>query len=297
MYLKQNERTKNYKDMVSSYYAVITQPYRKLWGDFFHPAIFENPKDNLNTALRKTHERFIKDSKLKKGDRAIDLGCGIGSLSRFISKNAGCTVIGINMSKYQLKIAKKLTKQKATKNVEFKEQDIMHIDKIDDKFDAAFLVDVGCHLPDKEKALRKIFRILNKGGRLIIGDWIQKENISPFEKEILIEPFNNYWSFPYMESLKGYNKIARKIGFRTIMAKDVSKETEKDWEIFYDVAVKEIKSMNFKKMVSYIKNPSVILQGPKFIQIAKNQFYANIFTKICYDAGVFRYGYLVLEKR
>lgn len=294
MYSKQRQRIKNYNCMVSSYYNVVTEPYRQFWGDFFHPAIFENPNEDIKTSLLKTHKRFIQDSKLKPDDIAIDLGCGIGSLSCFISTNVGCKVIGINISNFQLKKARKLAK--GVNNVVFKNLDIMDVNRLKKNFDAAFLVDVGCHLPDKEKALRNIFEILNKGGRLVIADWLQKHSLNSFEKELLIEPFNKYWNFPYMNSLENYKKFFKKIGFKIIRAEDVSEQTKKNWDMFYDIALREIRNMNFKKMVSYIKNPLILKQGKKSIRIAKNQFYANVFTKLCFEAGVFKYGYLVGEK-
>lgn len=292
---KQKIRTKDYKSMVSSYYATITEPYRQFWGDYFHPAIFENPEDDLDTALLKTHKLFMQDSKLNPDKIAIDLGCGIGSLSKYIAYDVGCKVIGINISDYQLKIARKMVKNNG-KNINFMRLDIMDVDLIEKNFDAAFLIDVGCHLPDKEKALKKIYKVLNKGGRIVIADWIQKERLNSFEKELLIEPFNNYWNFPYMESMKGYKKIFKKIGYKTIKAEDVSEKTKKNWDMFYDVALNEINDMNTEKLLSYIKNPQILKQGPKALKIAKNQFYANVFAKISFEAGVFKYGYFVGEK-
>jgi len=289
-------RIRNYKDMVSSYYSVITEPYRHFWGDFFHPAIFEDLNDDIETALLKTRKRFIRDSKLKADDAAIDLGCGIGTLSCFIASDVGCKVVGINITDFQLRKARKLAKDKRMHNVEFKNQDIMEADSLGQKFDAAFLIDVGCHLPDKGKALRKIYKILNKGGRLVIADWLQKDSLSLLENELLIEPFNDYWNFPYMESLEGYKKLFTKTGFKIIKADDVSEETRKNWDAFYKIALEGVNTLNLKTIISHISNPSVLKQGKKSIQIAKNQFYANVFTKICFDAGVFKYGYFVVEK-
>lgn len=296
MYSTQRERIKNYKGMVSFYYDVITEPYRQFWGDFFHPAIFENANYDIKTALFKTHKRFIQDSKLTPNDISIDLGCGIGSLSCFIAANVGCKVLGITISEFQLKQAKKLAKEKGINNVVFKNLDIMDIDKLENQFDAAFLIDVGCHLPDKEKALRNIFKILNKGGRLVIADWLQRDSLNSVEKELLIEPFNKYWNFPYMESLEGYKKLFKKLHFKIIKAYDVSEQTKKNWNMLYNIALREIKDMNLQKVISYLKNPLILKNIKKSIQVANNQLYANLFTKICFDAGVFKYGYFVLEK-
>ena len=110
MHSGQKQRIKNYKDLVSSYYAVITEPYRQFWGDFFHPTIFENQHDDVKTALWKTHKRFIRDAQLRPDDSVVDLGCGIGSLSCFIAADVGCKVVGVNMSEFQLREARRLAK-------------------------------------------------------------------------------------------------------------------------------------------------------------------------------------------
>ena len=55
--------------------------------------------------------------------------------------------------------------------------------------------------------------------------------------------------------------------------------------------------MDLQTMISYIKNPEVFKNASRSLAIAKNQFRGALFTKLCHDAGVFRYGYFVLEKR
>ena len=296
MFLNQAKRIKNYKEMVSTYYAVITGPYRHFWGEYFHPAIFENENDDFKTALLKTHKRFLRDAKLSKYKRAIDLGCGIGSLSIFIAKESEADVTGINISDFQLRKAKEKQKKSKIKNVSFIKKDIMQVGEIEKKYDAAFLIDVGCHLPDKKKAIRKISKILNKGGRLIIADWLQKHKPTAFEKELLINRFNKYWCFPYMESLDNYLLMLKRLGFRIVKAKDVSKETYKNWQYFYGLAITELGKCDFQKVFSFIANSEFIKNPKRAVDIAKRQFYANLYAKICADAGVFKYGYIVAEK-
>jgi len=288
-------RIKEYKERVISYYDVITEPYRQFWGEYFHPAFFE-AGDTLQSALEKTHSLFISDSKLEQGGSALDLGSGIGSFSFYIAKHAGAKVIGVNFSRFQLKKAREQAKKQGYANVEFIESDIMKFTEPGNCFDAAFLIDVGCHLPDKAKAVKNIYNLLKPGGRLIIADWLQKDNPTAYEKELLLEPFNELWNYPYMESLAGYKKIFDEVGFKAIKTLDVSEATKPNWELFYNIAISEVKTMDWKKMLRYIANPTILRQGSKFIEATKKQFYANLFSKAAFDAEVFRYGYFVVEK-
>ncbi len=296
MYSTQRQRTKNYKDMVTSYYEVVTGLFYKKWGIYFHEAFFENPNQSKEVAMNKTNKLFLRDSKLGPNDNAVDLGCGIGTFTCYIASEIGCNMTGINLSKFQLQKAKKVARKKKLHNVKFQHLDIMDADKLHHKFDAAFSLAVNCHLPDKGKALRNIYKILKPGGRLIMSDYLQKNTLNPFEKEIFIEPFNHYWSYPYMESVEGYKKLLEKLGFKIIKALDVSKQVKKNFDIYYNIALNDIKTMSYKKMLSYINNPALLKNYKKYRQIAKNQCYANLFGKICLEAGVFRYGYFVAEK-
>ncbi|MDD5039562.1 MAG: methyltransferase domain-containing protein [Patescibacteria group bacterium] len=281
---------------VSYYYDVITNSYRSFWGEFFHPAIYENEHDDRVTALRKTHSRFIKDACLNPGDSFIDLGCGIGGLTCYVAQKCRCRGVGITISKYQIAQAKKLARVWQAGSTEFRLLDIIAVEQLGEKFDAAFLVDVGCHLPDKALAMKKIAAVLKPGGRLVIADWLQKEHPNALERELLLEPFNRYWHFPSMESLAGYKKIIRKAGMRVVQAEDVSIKTRKNWEFFYDLAVREVGKMDIEQVIRYVANPAVLRSPRRALATAKNQFYANSFTKLCFDAGVFRYGYIVCEK-
>ncbi len=296
MYSSQRQRKNNYEDMVTSYYEVVTELFHKKWGTHFHEAFFKNSSESKQSAMKKTNRLFLRDSKLRPNDNAIDLGCGIGTFACYVASEIGCNVTGINLSKFQLQKAKKIVRQKKLHNVKFQYLDIMNLGKLHNKFDAAFSIAVNCHLPDKVKALKNIYKILKQGGRLVISDYLQKHTLNPFEKELLIEPFNHYWCYPYMESVEGYKKILKEVGFTIIKARDVSKQVKKNFDIYYDVALNEIKTMNYKKMLSYINNPAMLKNYRKYREIAKNQCYANLFGKICLEAGVFRYGYFVAEK-
>lgn len=296
MFESEKKRIKNYREMVSSYYSVVTNLYTKFWGEHFHVAIWENDKDPLDKALRKTHQIYISDANICPNDKVIDLGCGIGALSFHIARSVGCSVLGINLCGYQIKRAKKNQKKLKIQNVRFVEADIMNLDALKEKFDAAFLIEVGQYLPDKRKAIKMIHKTLNKGARLIITDCIQKDKLNRFEKEILVETFNKHWCFPYMETLPGYVKILKNTGFKIIKAKDISDKVSHNWDVIYNIGLNTLKNLSLKQLFSSALNPEIIKRRKVAMEIIKNQIYANIFAKICADAKVLRYCYIVAEK-
>lgn len=282
--------------MIPTYYAVVTDLYRKFWGDHFHATMWFNDMDSLDISLEKTHAKFIKDANLDESKTVLDFGCGIGTLSFYIASKTRCKVYGINISDYQLKLANKTKKKQGLENVKFVKQDIMDLRNFKEKGDVAFLIDVGCHLPNKEKALKSIASVLNSKGRIIIADWLMKENLNSFERELLIEPFHRYWSLPYMDTFSNYKKILKKAGFEIVIAEDVSAQVKKTWETFYKVTLEAITSFSLIKMLSFIFNPTILKNQKLALEMIKTQAKANLISKVCSDAGVFKYGYFVAVK-
>ena len=253
--------------------------------------------DTLEGALRANQELFIADAQISSKDHVIDLDCGIGTLSFLIAETVGCQVTGINLSQYQLKIANRMKKKLKIKNVDFIEMDIMNMQGIQDQYDAVFLIDVGVHFPDKKKGLTNIFTFLKDDSRLIIADWLQKDKSSNSEQMIFLEPFCQYWAFPYMISLPQYKQILTNVRFTVEKAADVSDDVKQNWKMFYDQTIQIVTTLSLSKMLKSIKNPKLILQQrTKLFEAFKAQAYANIFTKVCSDAGVFRYGYIIAKK-
>jgi len=296
MVSKQKHRTKEYKNLVTNYYTYITDPYYKTWGEHFHLALFKNNTETFKTAIAKTNKMYLNDSKLKKGDEAVDLGCGVGAMACYVAKSSGAHVTGVNITDYQIKKARELAKKKKVKNVDFKTMDIMNLNE-SNAYDAVFMIEVGCHLPNKLKALKKVYKALKPGARLIMPDWLQKEKLNMLEKNLLIEPFNDYWNFPYLETFNGMKKLFKKAGFKVIKAQDVSKQTERDWNMMYEMAIKEITTMTPRKALTFVDNPMKLLNFKKYEKVFNNQFNASLFSKACFDAGVLKFGYFVLEKK
>src|SRR3989344_3306266 len=284
-------RKKNYKELVTSYYEVITNFYRKFWNDSFHLAVFQNSRESFEEALARTDRMYMEDSGLNKNKSAIDLGCGIGTLACYVARETKCqSILGITISPSQVKLAKQMAKQKKLANTSFLHMDVMEVDALKDKFDTAFLIEVGCHLPDKTEAIKKISKILKPGGRLIIADWLQKERPNVFERDFLIEPFCEYWNYPYLETISGYKKIIEKAGFRIVRAEDFSEQIKPNWEKFYRIAIEEVQQFNLIRALRYTTNPAILV-GKDLMKFAKYQFNANVFAKICSDAGVLKFAY------
>lgn len=111
-------------------------------------------------------ELFPKDN----FDQVLELGCGIGYQSAFLSKQA-VKVIATDLADESLeahapgmKSAEKLLKLLNINNVEFVACSAEQLPFEDASFDMVYSSHVLEHIPDQQKALREIYRVLKPGG-------------------------------------------------------------------------------------------------------------------------------------
>ncbi len=109
----------------------------------------------------------INLSKIKEGNKALDVGCGRGELLLQIAENK-CFAYGIDYSDSAIKISKKFTKGK--ENITIKKADVKRIPFKSKMFNCVFLMDIVEHLYQWEiiKGLKEIKRVLKNKGRVII---------------------------------------------------------------------------------------------------------------------------------
>merc|ERR1719273_833988 len=90
------------------FYDLVTDFYEWGWGQSFHFATRFSGETFKESILR--HEYlFAHYLQIKKTDKVLDCGCGVGGPARNITKHAGCMTTGITINDYQVKRANRLT--------------------------------------------------------------------------------------------------------------------------------------------------------------------------------------------
>lgn len=102
-----------------------------------------------------------------RNQRVLDVGCGTGRYCELLAKR-GAKVVGIDPSSKMLGCAK----EKITTDCKFE----LHLGKIEDAdfpdnhFDLTVSALTLGHIPELEPAIKKVSRIIKRGGQLIVSD-------------------------------------------------------------------------------------------------------------------------------
>jgi cyclopropane-fatty-acyl-phospholipid synthase len=120
--------------------------------------------NNLDDAQTSKLELICQKIELKSGMKVLDIGCGWGSFAKYAAEKYGANVIGINVSKNQVELGKKLCQGLP---IEIRLQDYRDLNE---KFDAVVSIGMFEHVGFKNyRTFMKIVnRCLNNSGLFLL---------------------------------------------------------------------------------------------------------------------------------
>jgi len=104
---------------------------------------------------------------LKTGQRVLDLGCGAGGISEYISDQTGTHVTGIDYSNTAISAAKSRTENKNSQ-LKFIEADLNKLELEPHFYDAAISIDSIYWVHDTIDVFQRIVKTLKPGGQLVL---------------------------------------------------------------------------------------------------------------------------------
>jgi len=152
---------------------------------------------------------------LTKGETVLDLGAGAGFDCFLAAAKVGPRgkVIGVDMTPEMIDKARENARKGGYKNVEFRLGEIEHLPAADASVDVVISNCVINLVPDKKSVFREAFRVLRKGGRIMISDIVLLKELPLFLKKSLEL---------YIECVSGallkadYLEAIRKAGFTEV---------------------------------------------------------------------------------
>jgi len=190
-------------------------------------------------------DKMLDFSQTKEPKKILDVGCGIGGTSRTLAKKfPNAQVTGITISQEQRKRATALAKERGIPNANFEIVDALEMSAPvgtgaagtpiastasleDNTYDFVWACESGEHMPDKEKYVQEMTRVLKPGGRIVIATWCQREEgdkkFTPAERKTLDYLYGE-WTHPYFISIEEYGRIMERTG-------KLAEVTTDDWAV------------------------------------------------------------------
>jgi ubiquinone/menaquinone biosynthesis C-methylase UbiE len=139
------------------------------------------PFDRLvfHGALKALRQRTMDLAQIQPGERALDVGCGTGTLALEVQGRVGATgyVAGIDPGPAQIARARAKA-ARSHQSADFQVGVIERLPFADQSFDVVFSTLMMHHLPTplKRQGLAEVARVLKPGGRLVIADFTRKQD-------------------------------------------------------------------------------------------------------------------------
>lgn len=178
------------------------------------PNIFEVRFDPANAKEQIIYDEHIIRYELAKsfikGKEVLDIACGTGYGSHILSKAGAKRVIGMDIDKKALRMARQ---KYLEENLEFKHGDAEKIGLEDDSADIITSFETIEHLDDPKQFLREIKRVLKDNGLLILStpnrEVSGQQNpyhVHEFEREELEKFLKHY--FDHISVIEQHNALS-----------------------------------------------------------------------------------------
>jgi SAM-dependent methyltransferase len=156
---------------------------------------------------------------LGRGDRVLDVGCGIGGTARFIAATTGCSVTGIDISPAFVSVARTLTAWTGLGDlVHYEVASALDLPFEDASFEVATQLHVGMNIAHKASLFGEVSRVVVPGGRFGLYDVMR---MSPGEHAFPV-PWAGDATSSFLGDVGEYRRALHAAGFEIVAIRDRS---------------------------------------------------------------------------
>ena len=213
------------KDIVR-YYDLSEIHYRLHWNldksRSLHYGYWDASTKNFHEALLNINKKIAGHAGITSTDTALDAGCGVGGSAIWMAKNIGCKVTGISLSERQITLATASAKKENIDHlVTFLQKDYTATGFADASFDVIWAIESVCYVKDKSEFLKEAFRILKKGGRLVVIDIFRKQEMDSKDADQM-QRLSHGWAIEEHSTWEQFEEELIETGFSNIKTEDAS---------------------------------------------------------------------------
>ena len=129
------------------------------------------PVDEFHIGGRLASVHFLDQLEITAPQNILDIGCGLGGSARFVAKNYGAKVTGIDLTPEYIETGKALCGWVGLSDrIELLQGNAQALPFQDASFDGAYMMHVGMNIEDKSAMFAELSRVLKPGAKLGIYD-------------------------------------------------------------------------------------------------------------------------------
>lgn len=223
---------------IIKYYDECFIDYRIFWLDTknlaMHYGYWDKDTKNHSESLLHMNRALSKKLTIKPGDKILDAGCGIGGSSIWLAKHFDVEITAITLTASQVERAQDYAKKNGVEDqIEFKEADYCNTPFADETFDIVWGLESICYAVDKQDFVKEAYRVLRKGGQIVVADgFALKDDFTP-EEWGYIQAFLDGCVVPNLATVDVFKGAMESCQFQDIAYTDITKEVMPSSEVLY----------------------------------------------------------------
>lgn len=184
--------------------------------------------------MERLNAEVLAAADLRDGQAVLDAGCGFGgTLAGLSAAGRGLALTGLNIDPRQLVLARE-----NAPGVSFVEGDACAMPFPDESFDRVLAVECVFHFPSRLKFLREAARVLRRGGRVSLSDFVPLSTRGHggavgrwLEREVAAG--YGFCGDGWKDGT--YGNMAAAAGLRVVLDRDITANTLPTYEVLLDL--------------------------------------------------------------
>ena len=221
----QARQTGDYIPATRHYYKLMAPVIATYYGEGWHFCPPEFQGQSRQEATYRMYRMVADKLELQSGRHALDIGCGVGGMLRFLAKHSGAHVTGITLGANEVKQAIDAIASDGLDGLcRVVEGDSRKMPFDDCTFDSAYAVYALKYYPNLTTVLSEVQRVLKPGGRLTAYCLCKSKTYrgdDPTHAKVLSD-FEFSTAMPSLHTVDGMIASAQDAGLRCVEDIDIS---------------------------------------------------------------------------